>query len=146
MQAGAAVPLALGSEIGTSLLGGMAGRDEAKGEQKRAEANSFVYRTRAIQTSTAARAGLNDELATLRATLAGNGQRPGVGTYEIMRELRDTRKRERRVAYGNEMAASYNADTEARIAKKKGQNALIGGFAGAAKPAFSLYDLYKKKA
>lgn len=127
------------------LLEGMAGRKKAQGEKQRAENNAYIGRTRAIQTDTASRQDLNSELATLRTTLATNQQRPGVGTFEVMKELRDVRSRERRVAYGNEMQGVYDSRMQARNAEAEGRAAMIGGFAKAAGPAYDLYSYRRKK-
>ena len=84
------VTMALGAQVGSSIFGGLSGAAEAKGEKQRAEANAYIGRTRAIQTDTDARQGLNDELATMRATFATNDQKPGVGTLAIFNELRSS--------------------------------------------------------
>jgi hypothetical protein len=129
---------------GSGLLEGMAGRKQAQGEKQRAENNAFIGRTRAMQVDTNYRTDLNSELATLRTTLATNQQRPGVGTFEVMKELRDIRSRERRIEYGNEMSNVYDARLAAKNAKASGDAAMIGGLTRAAQPAFDLYQ-YKRK-
>lgn len=139
------VTLALGAQAGSSIFGGLAGAAEAKGEKKRAEINSYIGRTRAIQTDTEARVGLNDELATMRATFAANGQRPGVGTMAIFNEVRKQRSRERRIDYGNRMAEVADWKMQGKNAQAKASAAFLGGIIGAGPSLFSLYD-YKKKA
>jgi hypothetical protein len=131
-------------QAGSALLKGRAGRAVAAGEKERAETNAYIGRTRAIQTSAEMSADLNSELASMRAVFAANQQRPGVGTFEVMKELRDVRSRERRIAYGNEMAGVYDAQMEARNAKARGRAAMLGGIAEAAGPAFDLYNYARK--
>ena len=114
---------ALIANIASAGLGAMGTMQGAKAEKAQAERNAFIGRTRALQTDAASREGMNDELATMRATLAANGQ-PG-GAMEIMRALRETRGRERQVEYGNRMQ-------EASDWRMQGRNALAGGRAKAA--------------
>jgi hypothetical protein len=133
----------LALQAGTGLLEGMAGRRAAMAEKQRADNNAFIGRTRAIQTSTAMREDLNSELASMRAVMATNGQRPNVGTFEMMRELRETRSRERRVAYGNEMMGVYDQQMASRNAQDAGRAAMIGGITKAAGPLMQLYQ-YKR--
>lgn len=131
-------------QAGSGLLEGMAGRRAAMAEKQRADNNAFIGRTRAIQTSTAMREDLNSELGTMRAVMATNGQRPNVGTFEMMRELRDVRSRERRIAYGNEMMGVYDQQMASRNAQDAGRAAMIGGITKAAGPLMDLYS-YKRK-
>lgn len=137
--------LALGAQAGSSILGGLGGRAQAKAQQKQAEINAYIGKTRAIQTDTAARESLSSELANFRTVMATNQQKAGVGTYEVMQELRDVRNRERRVevANRNQEAGAYKMQAAAYGAA--GRAAMIGGFAGAAQPIFSLFDLYKQR-
>ncbi|MFC3168703.1 hypothetical protein [Paracoccus fontiphilus] len=113
---------ALISEMASAGFGAMGAMAEARAQKAHAERNAFIGRTRAIQTDTAERAGLNDELSTIRATLAANGQRGGA--FEIMRALRETRGRERRVEVANRMQ-------EAADWRMQGRNALVKGRAEA---------------
>lgn len=135
MQA-AAIPLL--ASAGSAAFGGLATLGAAKAEKAQAERNAFIGRTRAAQTDTSARASLNDELATMRATLAANGQQGGA--IEIMRSLREVRGRERRIEVGNRMQ-------EAADWRMQGKNALVQGrakaFARFASAGPSLFDLYQ---
>lgn len=132
----AAIPLAL--QAGTAALGAVGTMSAAKADKAQAERNAFIGRTRAIQTDTSAREGLNDELATMRATLGANGQ-PG-GAFELMRALRQTRGRERRVEVGNRMQ-------EASDWRMQGKNAMSAGRWKAASQIVSagpsMFDLYQ---
>lgn len=137
------VTMALGAQVGSSIFGGLAGAAEAKGEKQRAEANAYIGRTRAIQTDTDARQGLNDELATMRATFATNDQKPGVGTLAIFNELRKQRNRERRIEVGNRMAEAADWKMQGKNAGAKASAAMMGGIVGAGPSLFDLYQ-YKK--
>lgn len=134
----------LALQAGSGFLEGMAGRRAAMAEKQRADNNAFIGRTRALQTSAAMRQDLNSELASMRAVMATNQQRPNVGTFEMMRELRDTRARERRIAYGNEMMGVYDQQTVARNAKAEAGAATLAGITKAAGPLMDLYQ-YKRK-
>lgn len=133
----------LGLQAGGAILDGLGGRAEAKAQQKQAEINAYIGKTRAIQTDTAARESLSSELANFRTVMAANGQKAGVGTYEVMQELRDVRNRERRVevANRNQEAGAYKMQAAAYGAA--GRAAMIGGVVGAAPSLFDLYQLRK---
>lgn len=135
--------LALGAQAGREIFSGMAGAAQAKGEKQRAEINAYIGRTRANQADTDARLGLEDELSTLRATMAANGQRPGVGTMDIFNELRRTRGRERRVEVGNRMAEAADWKMAAKNAGNAATGSLIGGLFKAGPSLFDLYQLKK---
>jgi ribosomal protein L29 len=140
----------MGEPVSTALLlkgagaafSGLAGYGEAQGVKNQAEINSFIGKTRAIQTDTANREGLNDELATLRATLAANGQPQNVGTGEITSELRKIRGRERRVEVANRNQESADFRMQAANAGAAGTGALLGGLI---KAGPDLYDLYQRR-
>lgn len=140
----AATPISLALQAGSSIAGGMSARAKAKGEQQRAENNAFIGRTRAIQTANADRESLADEMASMRAVMATNGQRMNVGAYEMVRELRARRLRDRRVAVGNEMMGVYDAQIDARNAKAEGRAAMSMGLLGAAQPTMDLYQYWRK--
>lgn len=133
--------LALGAQAASSVAGGLAGRSEAKAQQQQAKINAYIGKTRAIQTDTAAREGLTAELANFRTVMATNAQRSGVGTFEVMEELRDVRNRERRVdvANRNQEASAYRM--QAQAAGAAGRNALIGGIVRAGPSLFDMYQL-----
>ncbi len=123
---------------------GIAGYQQAQGEKQRAETNAYIGRTRAVQTNVNAREGLNEELATMRATFATNAQKPGVGTMEVFDELRRVRSRERRVEFGNQMAQAADWKMAAKNAGAAGSSALLGGFLKAGPSLFDLYEYNKK--
>ncbi len=137
------VTLALGAQAGSSIFGGLAGSAEAKAEKKRAEINAYIGRTRAIQTDTDARVGLNDELATMRAVLSSNGQKQNLGTMALFDELRKQRGRERRVEVGNRMAEVADWKMAGKNAGAKASSAMLGGILKAGPSLFDLYQ-YKK--
>lgn len=135
MQAGPILQIA---GAGFGALGSLAA---GKAEKAQAERNAYIGRTRAIQTDTDARAGLNDELATMRATLAGNGQVGGA--MEIMRALRETRGRERRVEFGNRMQEASDWRMQGKNAMSSARSAAFGHVLKGAPSLFDLYQLRK---
>tara|TARA_R100001086_G_C11607264_1_gene194863 strand:+ start:21 stop:461 length:441 start_codon:yes stop_codon:yes gene_type:complete len=139
MQA-ALTPLALAFGAATPIAQGFMQRSQQRAEAEQAEVNSFIGRTRAIQTDQAARRGLNEELGTLRAALGVNQESPSVGTFEIMQELRDTRDRERRIEVGNRMLESRDFGRQAQNLRARGSASLFGGFLRAGPSLFDLAD------
>ena len=143
--AGAATSGALLAQAAIPIMGGLATFAEAKGQKEMAGINSYIGRTRALQTDASARSGLESELSTMRATLAANQQRPGMGTFEIMRELRKTRGTERAVAFGNQMQQSADYRLAGKNAMAKGRGALIDGFVNAGPSLFDFYDYRRRQ-
>ena len=137
--------LALGAQAGSSVLGGLGARADAKAQQQQATINAYIGKTRAIQTDTAAREGLSAELANFRTVMATNAQKAGVGTFEVQQDLRDVRSRERRVdvANRNQEASAYRMQAAAYGAQ--GRAAMIGGFAKAAPSLFDMYQLRRQQ-
>lgn len=134
---------ALALQAGSAAASGIAGFGQARAEKKQAEINAFIGRTRAIQTDTDAREGLRSELGEMRNVMAANQQRAGVGTFEMMKELRETRDRERRINVGNRNSEAASSRMQARAAGSRGIAALIGGGIKAGPSLFDLYN-YKK--
>lgn len=137
------VSAALILSAGSSVAGGISGYQKAKGEQERAQINSYIGRTRALQTDTVARQSLEDDLGSLRATLGANNQRPGVGTLEMVNELRTVRDRERRINVGNRNAEAADWRLAGANAGRAATGALVGGIIGAGPDLFDLYQ-YKR--
>ena len=127
-------------KAGGAIFSGVSAMQSAKAEKQQAEINSYIGRTRAIQTDVNARAGIESELGTIRATLAANQQQPGVGTLEVLKELRGVRGRERRIDFANRMQEAADWRMAGKNAGKKASAALAGGFIGAGP---SLFDLYQ---
>lgn len=134
----AALTLSAASAGSTAI----AGYQQAKGEQERANINSFIGRTRAVQESTASREGLESEMGSMRAAFGANQQRPGVGTLEVVNELRRVRDRERRIGVGNRNSEAADWQLQGRNAGRSASGAL---FTGALKTGPSLFDLYDYK-
>lgn len=139
MQA-AALPLIMSAA--SAGLGAMGTMQAAKADKAQAERNAFIGRTRALQTDTASREGLNDELATMRATLGANGQTGGA--FEIMRALRETRGRERRVEVGNRMQEAADWQMQGKNALSQGRAKAMTQLASAGPSLFDLYQLRGK--
>lgn len=138
------VTASLALKAAVPVTQGIMGYSAKKSEQERAKVNSYIGRTRAIQTDTTARQGLSDELASIRNVFASAGQAPGVGTFEVMQELRNTRDRERRITFGNRMNESRAYSAQANAAGSAATGSLLGGFVRAGPSLFDLYD-YKTR-
>lgn len=131
---------------GTSaVMGGMSARAEAKGQQQQARINAYEARTRAMQQDTSERQGLGGELAAYRSVMASNGQAPGTGTLDVMRELREARGRERRINVGNRMSEMFDFERRGENAASKGRWGLLTGFAKAGPSMFDLYQMHGPK-
>lgn len=135
--------LATAFQVASPVLGGIGAYKSGKAAQQQAEANAFIGETRARQTDTVARQGLDSELGEMRAALGANQQRPGVGTNEVFRELRKVRGRERRIGVGadRQVARDYGAAARAQTPGLS----LLGGIAGAGQPLYDLYQLRKNR-
>ncbi len=125
-------------KAGSLVAGGIAESRAAKAEQKNAEINNFIARTRAIQTDTTQRQNLESEIGSARATFAANEQRMSVSTLGLLNEIRETRNRERRISVGNEMTRAYDFSRQARNAGDRSRSAITRGFI---KAGPSLFDL-----
>ncbi|MBT9385470.1 hypothetical protein KM176_16470 [Pseudooceanicola sp. CBS1P-1] len=134
MEAAAAAQVVGAGASAASLLG------QAKAEKQNSEINSYIGRTRALQTDTTARQSLSSELGSMRTAMAANGDQPGVGTFEMMQELRTTRDRERRIQFGNEMQSSWDSARKGRNAMQAGR---LGFITKMAKGGQSMFDLYQ---
>lgn len=120
---------------------GITGYQAAKGEQLRADVNSYIGRTRAIQTGEAAGRNLNSELAQVRTALGANQQRPNVGVFEVLNEIRTTRDRDRRIEVGNRMSEAADWRIQSQNAKSAARGSLWQGIGKAAPSIFDLYQL-----
>jgi hypothetical protein len=136
----AATTAATALQAGGALFSGFSAMGRANAERERAEINSYIGRTRAIQTDASARSGMESELGSMRAVFAANMQRPNVGTAEVFNELRGTRSRERRIEFGNRMQESADWRMTARSA---GASATAAGLGGLVKAGPSIFDLYQ---
>lgn len=134
---------ALALKAGGAIASGVSAFGQAQAEKKQASINAFIGRTRAIQTDTDARQGLESELGQMRNVFGANQQKAGVGTLDMVNELRETRNRERRVNVGNRNAEAASARMQASAAGSRGVSALIGGGIKAGPSLFDLYD-YKR--
>lgn len=128
----------------SAAFSGVSGYMAAQGEKQQAEINSYIGKTRAIQTDVQARSGMESELGSIRSTLAANQQRPGVGTFEVLNQLRSVRSRDRRVEFGNRMQESADWRLAGKNASQRGTMSLLGGVIKAAPSMFDLYDYHSK--
>ncbi len=130
--------LALGAQAATGILGGMQAKADAEAQKQQAEINSYIGRTRAMQTDVSARDGLNLEMAEMRAAIATAGEKANTGTLAIFNGMRKARGRDRRIEYGNDMAVSADYRNQANSINPN--MALLGGVM---KAAPSIYDMYQ---
>lgn len=130
-------------KAGSAVASGVAGYSKAKAEERNAKINSFIGRTRAIQTDTTARRNLSDELGSIRNVLGANAQAPGVGTFEVMKELRGIRDRERRIDFGARMSEAADFRRQAQNAGRSAFGALLGGAINAGPSIFD-YVQYRR--
>ena len=137
------VSASLALSAASSGAQGLAGRQKAKGEQERAGINAYIGRTRALQTDTVGRQDLESELGTMRNAFAAGGQSPGVGTLEVVQELRRVRDRERRINVGNRNSEAADWSMQERNAGGAARSALLGGVIGAGPSLFDLSN-YKR--
>lgn len=128
----------------SAVAGGLASRAEAKAVEEQNRVNAFIGRTRAVQTDTSAREGLNSELGTLRATFAANGQRATVGTEAVFNELRKVRSRDRRIEFGNRMQEASSYNMAANAARTSGRMGMLGGIIKAAPSVFDVIAMKKR--
>lgn len=128
----------------TGVASGAASWAKSRGEKERAEINAFTGRTRAIQSDTASRQGLESELGSMRAVMGANGQAPSVGTFEMVNELRSTRNRARRIEFGNRMSEAADWKMAGKNASAAGRWGFAGGLAKAGPSLFDLYE-YKRR-
>lgn len=138
--AGGAAPITYIAQAGSAIAGGMAGMASGRAAEQQAKINSFIGRTRAIQTDVNAREGLTSEMGSMRAAMAANGQRATVGSEEMFRELRRVRGRDRRIEFGNRMQEASAYNMQAKAAANEGRMGLLGGFIKAAPSIFDYQE------
>ncbi len=136
------VTATLALKVGSAAAGAFSGMASSKAQQEQARVNSFIGETRAIQTDTSARQGLNSELGSLRAALGANGQAPSVGTFEMAKSLRETRDRDRRIQVGARMSEAADWRMAGKNARAQGRASLLTGML---KAGPSLFDMYQYK-
>jgi hypothetical protein len=135
---------ALALQAGGAIAEGNAKAAEADAQRKQALTNMFIGKTRAVQTDTDARQGLESEMANLRATFAANQQRLNAGTLEIMTAFRQQGERDRRVSVANANQATADLATTAQNADMAAGNARRMGWIRGARSLFSLGDYASK--
>lgn len=128
--------------IGGTILGGLGARSEAKAEQRQAEKNAYIGRTRAIQTDTVARQNLASDLGSARAVFGANQQGMNVSVLEVLGDIRRQSERERRISVAGEMSRAADFRTAASNAGTRGRYALLGAGARAAPDLYDLYQMF----
>lgn len=137
------VTASLALTAGTSVMNGVSGFQTAKGEQKRAEINSYIGRTRALQNEAVGLEELSAETGAMRNVFAANGDQPSVGTLEVVRELRRVRDRERRIGTNNQRSQANDFSIQAQNARSRATGSLVTGVVGAGPSLFDIAD-YKR--
>lgn len=137
--------VAKGASATMAVASGISGFQQAKGEAERAKINSYIGRTRAIQTDTAARKGLTGELADVRGALAANGQGQNVGVFQLLDQIRTERARDQRIEVGNRNSEAADWRMAGKNAMSAGRGALIGGFGKALPSIFDMYEIYRNR-
>ena len=135
-----ATTLALVAQGASSVLGGMSSMSAARSERDQANRNAFIGETRAQQTAAEIMATAAEEMSTMRATMAANGQ---TGGAEFWREAFRNRRRDARISVQNERDTAEGYRAQGRVAMARGRADMIRGFAGAVDPAYGLYQHYK---
>ncbi len=133
--------VALGLGAASSFTQGLAGAAAASGEQQRANINSYIARTRAVQTDTVSRQEMESELGTTRAALGANGQGLNVPVLQLLRDIRTTRERERRIQTNNQNTQAADYRLQGRNASARGSAAVVGGLVRAGPSLFDLAQL-----
>lgn len=140
LGAGATTKLALGAQVGSILMEGIGFQQQAEAERKQAEINAKIGETRAWQTDTVARQDMESDLGTARAVMGANAQRPNVGTFEMLRGIRDTKNRERRIQYGAQMQQAQDFRTQADNIRQKSRWIMPRSLMKAGPSIFDLYQ------
>lgn len=131
----------VGLQAGQSILGGMSALSKAKAERQQAETNAYIGQTRALQTATTLQEQMGSEMATLRATIAANGQGLDAGTLPFFREIRRVRMREGRIGIGNERQQAADWRMQGQNAMSQGRMAFLSGLMGAGPSLFDMQQL-----
>lgn len=121
------------------IMGGLSARAQAKAQARQEVINARISGIRALQTETAARAGLESEMASIQSAMAASGSTANVAATEFLNENRAIRDREIRIGVSNELQRRDDSLRSARDSRRAGNVALISGFA---KGFPSMFDLY----
>lgn len=123
-----------------SIFGGKADKKRAQALERQERINARIAGIRALQTETAARAGLASEMASMQAQMAAGGSSDNVAAIDMMNEGRSIRNREIRIEVANARQAQQDRLAQANDYRMQGKNALIGGFIKAAPSIFDAYN------
>lgn len=129
--------LALGAQAAGPIFGAFNTMSQMSSLRAQERQNVEIAKTRADQTDTAARSGLESDLSSFRATFSANDARPSVATLGILNSVREMRERDRRIALSNERLRQSSA--AARASSYRPGIALANGIARAAPSIFQFY-------
>lgn len=116
---------------------GLAALGQARAERTRANINAYIGDTRAIQTGGAMFSDLASQLATMRATMAGNQQGGG---FDLTQQLVEAAGSDRRIAVANERSRAEDWRMEGQAARARGLAGFLGGLGRAGTSLFNLYE------
>ena len=126
---------------GSAIMKGMAGASQARAEQEREEINAYIGKTRAMQTQTAGRDSLEQEVSSIRSVLGANGQGGDSAAFDLIQRVRDIRRGENRVRFSAEMAGVADHRMAAANAGNAATASMLSGFANALPSLFDFAAL-----
>jgi hypothetical protein len=129
--------------VASPILQGIAAKQAGEAAAKQSDINAYIGRTRAMQSDTVSRQNMESELGTARAAIRANQQGGSVGTFELLRDLRETRGRERRIERGSYMQQVWDFESQARNSRRKGAWGIPMGVARAVPSILDLYRVHQ---
>lgn len=135
----AAIGAATLASAAAPVFTGLSERSAARARARQEVINARIAGVRALQTETAARAGLESEMASIQSAMAAGGSTANVAATEYMMENRRIRDREIRIGVNNELQRRDDLLMTARDTKRMGNVAAMQGFT---KGLPSMFDLY----
>lgn len=129
-------PLALAFQGGSAILGGIASAQQQRAMREQERVNAEWGKIRANQSDTAARQGIEGDIASARAVFNANDAGMNTGTLGVLEEIRRVRGRDRRINTANHMRESYDASR--RAASYRPGLAMLGGIMKAGPSLFEL--------
>lgn len=136
-SAAGASSLALGAQALGPIFGAFNTFGQMRDMRAQEAANLEIAKTRADQTDTAARVGLEDDISSYRAALSANDAGASVATLGILNGVRQAKERERRIMLSNERIRQ--GDAQRRRDSYRPGMALARGFAQSSPSLFQFY-------
>lgn len=101
------------SQAAAPVMGAFGAYQQSRAMKQQENANYQIGRTRANQSDTSARTGLEADLSSYRATFSANDAGNSVANLQILNRVRDTRERDRRIETGNQNREAEGARARA---------------------------------